>query len=572
MTRLLLVALAAVGGIIAALPSRDASADTRPLPADLALVPPDAVGFAHVRAAELWQHPELKPWRSVFEQAGQKTVGLLDQHFAPKPSTTDRVTFVLLPPGKAKQGRGAPFDPFNPTLILHFTTPFDKEQVKQAHAEKAKAKTVGGKDVLIAERSEVALGIADDRTLVLGDEAGVTAVLSHDKKAGPLSASLRLAAGGKPVVAGLNVKALPIPAEVLANIPDEYKPLADVETVTASIDVTKAPVVNVRLAFPNAESAKTGEKAFRKLADLGRVFLNQNRQQISAELAERLKPRKDAKPLRPIGAFPEAAMMVAALGGLNVVDDVLANPPVEVEGADLTASVTLPPWTAQFVAGGAVAAGVFMPAVQKVREASENAVALNNLRQIGLALHNYESAHGHFPAAATLGKKGKKLLSWRVAILPYIEQENVFRQFKQDEPWDSEHNKKFSDVNIKTYTDPRVDIKPGHTTYKALVGNGAMFDWVQTTKFAQVTDGLSNTVMVMAGGEQVPWAKPDDFEYDPKKEFPADFAKDTDDRLAALFGDGSVRTLNLAKLRDRAETMRRLIERADGNVVNVVED
>ncbi|QEL20091.1 DUF1559 family PulG-like putative transporter [Limnoglobus roseus] len=573
--RLLPVVLVAVmSGLFAFLPSRPMIADSRPLPSDLALVPSDAVGFLHIRAADLWNHPDLKPWRGVFEGAGQRSVGLLDLHFAPKPSTTDRVTFVLLPPGKGKPQRRSDFDPFNPTLILHFTEPFDKEQVKKAHAEKAKSKTVAGKELVLAERADVAMAFVDDRTLILGEESGVTAILANTKKDGPLATAIQAAAGTQPIVAGLNVKALPIPPEALVQIPDEFKPLTDLDAVTASIDMTKEPVLQVRATFPNADSATGGEKAMRKLADLARVFLNQHRQELTTELTRHLdgKRKKDAggaKVHRPLGDFPEAAMMVAGLGGLNFVDDLLAHPPIERKGADLTTSVKLPAWASQFVAGGAVAAGVMMPAVQKVRETAERSKALNNLKQIGIALHSYHDVYGHFPPAATLGKKGKKLYSWRVTILPYIEQSAVYSQFKLDEPWDSESNKKLSDLTIPTYTDPRIALKPAHTVYKVPVGNGAMFDLATGCKILSITDGTSNTIMVLAGGDPVPWAKPEEFEYDPKVEFPADYAKEFDDFLATAFADGSVRVLNLAKLKNRAQTMRHLIERADGNAINI---
>lgn len=350
-----LVLVAAVGGVLAFLPARPMIADNRPLPADLALVPPDAIAFAHVRAADVWKHPELKPWRAVFEQAGQKNIALLDEHFAPKPSTTDRVTFVVLPAGKAKgPARRSDFGPFNPTLILHFNAPFDKELVKKAHAEKSKTKAVAGKEVVLAERTEVAMAFVDDRTLILGDEAGVMAILENTKKDGPLTPLLQSAAGGKPIFAGVNVKALPIPPDALAAIPDEFKPLTDLETVAAAIDLAKEPVLSVRLAFPNADSAKTGEKALRKLSDLGRVMLNQQREMLTAFLTDKLTDSKkqNAPALRPLGQLPEAALMVAGLGGLNFVDDVMAHPPIEREGAEIVATVKLPGWTAQFIGDG----------------------------------------------------------------------------------------------------------------------------------------------------------------------------------------------------------------------------
>src|SRR5436305_5428399 len=63
----------------------------------------------------------------------------------------------------------------------------------------------------------------------------------------------------------------------------------------------------------------------------------------------------------------------------------------------------------------------------------------NNLKQIALAMHNYHSNNGRFPPAYRAGKGGKALLSWRVLILPYVEQEALYKEFRLDEPWDSEH-------------------------------------------------------------------------------------------------------------------------------------
>src|SRR6185295_2767398 len=68
--------------------------------------------------------------------------------------------------------------------------------------------------------------------------------------------------------------------------------------------------------------------------------------------------------------------------------------------------------------------------------------AMNNLKIIGLAMHNYHDTNQRFPAAAIYDKQGKPLLSWRVAILPYLNQKQLYESFHLDEPWDSEHNRK----------------------------------------------------------------------------------------------------------------------------------
>ena len=83
-----------------------------------------------------------------------------------------------------------------------------------------------------------------------------------------------------------------------------------------------------------------------------------------------------------------------------------------------------------------------LPAVSAAREAARRAAGSNNLKQIGLAMHNFHESYGGFPAAYSGDKTGKPLLSWRVHILPFVEGEALYRQFKLDEPWDSPHNKK----------------------------------------------------------------------------------------------------------------------------------
>ena len=88
--------------------------------------------------------------------------------------------------------------------------------------------------------------------------------------------------------------------------------------------------------------------------------------------------------------------------------------------------------------------------VGKVRGTSERMKASNDLKLIGLAAYNYESTYGHFPDDIR-DKNGKALLSWRVAILPYIEQDVLYKQFKLDEPWDSEHNKKLLEKMPKQF-------------------------------------------------------------------------------------------------------------------------
>jgi hypothetical protein len=213
---------------------------------------------------------------------------------------------------------------------------------------------------------------------------------------------------------------------------------------------------------------------------------------------------------------------------------------------------------------------LLLPAVQAAREAARRAQCVNNLKQIGLAMHNYVSTYDSFPAQAITDKAGKPLLSWRVAILPFLEQKPLYDQFHLDEPWDSPHNKELIKLMPATYACPSriAAAQTGTTTYRVFTGPGAMFDPKAPTKLADVTDGLSNTLLVVESTDAVTWTKPDDLPFDPK-------ADPRENRLFgagsmhpggfnALMGDGAVRFI---KMSVAIPVIRALITKAGGEVV-----
>src|SRR5205085_607175 len=106
------------------------------------------------------------------------------------------------------------------------------------------------------------------------------------------------------------------------------------------------------------------------------------------------------------------------------------------------------------------------------------AQCVNNLKQIGLAFHNYADQKDGFPAAAITGPGGKPLLSWRVAILPYIEQQALYQKFKLDEPWDSPHNKELIKYMPTVYACPsrNRDAEPGMTAYRVFAGKDTLLE------------------------------------------------------------------------------------------------
>jgi hypothetical protein len=158
---------------------------------------------------------------------------------------------------------------------------------------------------------------------------------------------------------------------------------------------------------------------------------------------------------------------------------------------------------------------VSMP-IRKARESARRSQCVNNLKQIGLAMHNYHSAHDTFPPAFTTSKEGKPLLSWRVLILPYLDQEELYKQFHLDESWDSPHNKGLISQMPAVYACPsgkQTTLSDGKTSYLTGRGPATMFPGAKGIKIQEITDGTSNTIMVVDANDDsaVTWTAPDDW-------------------------------------------------------------
>jgi hypothetical protein len=191
--------------------------------------------------------------------------------------------------------------------------------------------------------------------------------------------------------------------------------------------------------------------------------------------------------------------------------------------------------------------------------------AENNLKQIALAWHNYHDTYGHFPCNE-VSKDGKVLLSWRVQLLPYLEADDLYKEFKLDEPWDSDHNRKLIDKMPKVYAPVRGKADPGMTFYQVFTGKHGLIKSGQKLGFAGITDGSSNTLFCVEAGKPVTWTKPDDLDFDGKT-VPA-LGGMFDGKFHGAMCDGSVRRF---KKGADADVMRRLIGPADGEIVSVDE-
>jgi hypothetical protein len=234
-------------------------------------------------------------------------------------------------------------------------------------------------------------------------------------------------------------------------------------------------------------------------------------------------------------------------------------PPRGLSGKALTAII-----------GGVVAAGLvvalgiyLLVRANKDREGRRD--TQDNLKQLGLAMHHHQDVYKRLPADAIYSKDGRPLLSWRVAILPFIEQKNLYDQFRLDEPWDSPHNKQLLQVVPKIYAPVRGEAPPGHTHYQVFTGPRTPFKPNIPPRFpASFPDGTSNTFLIVETDEAVPWTKPADVRVEPNGPLPP-LGGLWGDGFYVVMGDGSVRFVDRRRVSDR--TLHLLIDPADGQVL-----
>jgi hypothetical protein len=188
-----------------------------------------------------------------------------------------------------------------------------------------------------------------------------------------------------------------------------------------------------------------------------------------------------------------------------------------------------------------------LPVVAKTRASASRMQSSNNLKQMALACFAYLDVNKTFPAHANYNGEGKALLSWRVHILPYIEQNDLYKQFHLDEPWDSPHNKKLIARMPAVYRSPFAKVGPGKTTYVVPFGKDTMFPpGPKGLRIQDITDGTSNTIMIVEvdDAHAVTWTQPEDLHFNPKQPLKG-LGNPKYGWFLAAFADGSVHAIAL---------------------------
>jgi type II secretory pathway pseudopilin PulG len=194
-----------------------------------------------------------------------------------------------------------------------------------------------------------------------------------------------------------------------------------------------------------------------------------------------------------------------------------------------------------------VVIALLLPNVRTGREAARRNQCTNNLKQIALAIENYEKAHGALPPACTTDADGKPLHSWRTLILPYLEQQSLYDSIDLTKPWNDPANAEALKTSVSAYQCPSTTKGDNRTTYLAVLTPTSCFRAVETRSLSEITDRASETMMLIEVNSEhaVPWISPADADEnlvlglgEPKSKTPHP------NGMNALFVNGSVQFLS----------------------------
>lgn len=491
--------------------------------ASLNLVPADAPAFATIGLASWWNSTHGKRLQQQFAQLDPTAA--LEKILGVPPEQAERLTLVAPEKGE-------------PYTVVAATVPYDRTKVLALLAPGAAERKVGSHSVFVNGKGNC-VRFLDERTFLIGSQRSLTAALGQpaqgDTTKGPLQPALALANKHLAVV-GVNpqFKGFQQLRQQKDNPANEaLKPLLDASAARLTLDLEDDLRLDGLLTYADPAAAQQNVGGVKTSISVARTLLAVVRRGVPKEQEALAKPF------------------------FNFVDALLRTATTEQQQASVRVAVQSEKGSLEQLVSALI------PAVQKVRQAATRTISANNLKQIGLAMHNHADTWGKLPAAAIYGRNGQPLLSWRVAILPFVEQVNLYKQFKLDEAWDSPHNLKLLPLMPKVYAPVAGDAGPNSTYYRVFTGPNTSFPGPVPFRFIDFRDGTSNTILVVEAGQAVPWTKPDELVSKPAGPLPQ-LGGMFKEGFNVLMADGSVR---FVKRTVSDKTLRGAITPAGGEVL-----
>jgi Protein of unknown function (DUF1559) len=455
-----------------------------PLSIDLQCVPPDAAAIVSLNVAKVWKSKSARLLRNWVAQQQEA----IDSFLAPMgldPGDIDRITLVQY----RKDLSG----------ILKAKKPLNRAKLVRTFAPKAQQRNLRGMPYYINEERWVGFVFLDDHTLLVGKADDVEAMLaSFPSREEPLSAGQEAIVAGHDLVIAIHPTHL---ARFVAQIEPTIRPLFQTSSVLLLADFAASEMhAEVHLDCNNGRLARTLDQLLHKLCDQAEepsqpdgyyewIFGEKDRQRILAlekfakALAIGLKDLKTDCHEQRLHAYLTVHTHDSVIAVVFISQEFVLNRMTSGE-----------------------------PTVSPVDESQQ-------LRKLGQAMLEFHRKTGRFPPAALCDKNGKAMLSWRVALLPYLGQGDLYKKFRLDEPWDSENNRKLIQRIPEVFQSREGDDTPT-TAYQVFVGKGTAFDGKKGKRLRDFKDGPEQTILIAQANHRVPWTKPEDMHYSADKRLP----------------------------------------------------
>jgi Protein of unknown function (DUF1559) len=457
-----------------------------PLSLDLQCVPPDAAMMVSLNVGKVWKSKSAHLLHTSDYFLHEVCKGLLSP-LGLFVGDIERVTMV----GSQKDLAG----------VLKTHKPLDQARIARHLAPRAHERSLHGKPYYINEEAWTGLVFLDDCTVLVGKVDEVEKLVGQAQARGPeepLALGLDAVADGTDLVVAVRPSK---PARSNEEASPGMDELMQARTMLITADFgAREMKAAACLKFPTARLARTVDRSLHTLYEQAREPLETMAQEYAAA-------QPQAHWGRLLTLALEKVVMAVPIG--------LKNLKTEQQDARLRVEMTIP------AANSAVVLAMLGLENQFGMERSIRLpfASKDQLRKLGQAMLDHHRKTGRFPAAAIHGADGKPLLSWRVALLPYLGQGELYKKFHLDEPWDSDHNRKLVQSMPEVFQSGRGDDAPT-TTCQVFVGKGTAFEGKKGKRLRDFKDGPEQTILIAQGARCVVWTKPEDLHYSADKPLP----------------------------------------------------